>query len=129
MVTKLSAVEQWKARSAREVELPSGTKVTIRLTTIRDEILAGSFSTPVLALARKMEAGTLNAEEDLTDDTLREFSEFIHTMVARAVVAVDGEPIELAAEDIAGLPGDDVDEIWAYVQRQKRLPKDPQGKA
>ncbi len=116
-----TALEKWQARSVREVELPSGTKIKLRLTNVQDEILAGSFSAPILALAKKVAVGNLD-EEDVDEETLRNTQEFMRTMISKSVVELDGEPISLSLDDVKDLPADDVDEIWAYIRRLKALP-------
>lgn len=118
-----AAIAAWKKRTAREVSLPSGTTVTVELTTVRDEILAGTFTGPVLSLARQFESQTFETGRELPDEELDAFNRFRNVMVARSVVKVEGKPVELTADDAAELPQDDLDELWLYVMRMKKLPK------
>ena len=121
----MSNLEAWKAKSRRDVVLPSGTTVTIQLTTIRDELLAGRFSGPVLVMARQMESNTFEANRELGDEELEAFSHLRWALIAATVVAVEGEPIELQPEDVMELPMEDQDDLWLYAMRLKRLPQVP----
>lgn len=119
-----SALDTWKKRTERDVELPSGTTVTIRLTTVRDEILAGTFAGPVLALARQLESGqTKVADEGLSDEDLTAWTDFRSALIARSVSKVEGEAVTLTEEDVKELPQDDQDELWMYAMRLRTLPK------
>ena len=122
MTTK-DVLAAWKAKALREVTLPSGTTVTIQLTTIRDEMLAGRFSGPVLAMARAMESQTFEAGKELSDEDLSAFSTLQASLVAASVKAIEGVEVELSAEDVKELPRDDQDALWAYAMRLRPLPK------
>ncbi len=122
-MSKEEVIANWKRRSVREVELPSGAKVGLRLTSIRDEIIAGSFSGLVLDIAKKVESQAMDTDKVYSEDELRDFSEFRNTLIARCVASIEGEAVELDVEDVASIPSDDQDDIWLYVSRVKRLPK------
>jgi hypothetical protein len=122
-VTMGKALDAWKKRSERDVKLPSGTMVTIRQTTVADQIVAGSFSAAVIPLARKYESNTVESDKDLSDDELRTYKEFRNTLIALSIKAVAGEPVELKSEDVAELPQDDIDELWGYALRLRPLPE------
>jgi len=122
-MTKMTPLEAWKAKSRRTIKLRSGVTVTVELTTIRDELLAGHFQGPVMVMARQMESNTYDANHDLTDDELKAFTELRAVIIAATVKAVEGEPVELTLADVQELPQDDQDELWLYAMRLKPLPK------
>lgn len=101
--------------------LPSGTKVTLHLTTPSDLILAGKFEGPVIALARKIEAGTLDETVEATDEDIVTAKRFRRTVVASMIDAIEGEAVALGPDDLDGLPEADVDDIWLYHLRLKML--------
>jgi hypothetical protein len=121
----MNKLEAWKAKSRRDLKLRSGVTVTVELTTIRDELLAGRFQGPVLVMARQMESNTFDSTHDLTDEELTAFSEIRCLLIAATVKAVDGEVVELTAADVDELPVEDQDELWLYAMRLKALPKPP----
>lgn len=116
-----NALEAWKARSRAEVTLPSGAKVTVHLTTPSDLILAGKFEGPVVALARKIEAGTLDETAEASDEDIAAARTFRRTIVASMIDAIEGEAVSLTAADLDGLPEPDVDDLWLYHLRLKPL--------
>lgn len=123
-MTKEEVIAKWKARSAREVELPSGTKVTVRLTTVSDEIKAGAFSGPVLEFATKLKTEGLSEVAEKADAGVDEvWEDFRLAMIATCVTEVEGEPVDLTVDDVKELPKDDFDELFLYVWRVKALPK------
>lgn len=99
-------------------------KVTIHLTTPSDLILAGKFEGPVVALARKVEAGNVDDITEATDEEIAAARTFRRTIVASMVDAIDGEPATLTADDLDGLPEEDVEDLWLYHLRLRPLPRE-----
>lgn len=119
-------IAKWKARSAREVELPSGTNVTIRLTTVADEIKAGAFAGPVLEFAHKLKSEGLaevatKADKDSEID--EQWEDFRASLVAACVTQIEGQDVTLSFDDAKGIPKDDFEELFLYIWRVKSLPK------
>jgi hypothetical protein len=119
----MSALDAWKKRTAREVELPSGTHVGVELVTTRDLLLAGAFPAEVIPLVREMESGGSKDEAPLTDERLEAFNRFQRILIGRTVKTVEGEPVTLTEDDVAALPQDDKDDLYLYAMRLRPLPK------
>ena len=123
-MTNAEVIAKWKAKSARDVELPSGTTVTVRLTTVADEIKAGAFAGPVLEFAEKLKTeGLADLAKDADEATDQTWEDFRCTLIATCVTKVEGEDVDLTVDDVKELPKDDFEELFLYVWRVKNLPK------
>lgn len=108
-------IERRRQANRRDVTLPSGTQVTIRLPRILDCILAGDVPVGVISEL---------AEEDKEQATLEQMranKAFNDRLACKAVVAIDGEPCELEPDDLADVFPEEADitEIVAYASRSK----------
>lgn len=122
-MSKSDLLKKWKSLGRADVKLPSGITVTLELTTLRDEILAGSFTAPVVGLARQLESGVAELNKELTDEELKNVSSLKNTLISRTIVAVEHEPVRLTEEDVSDLPVEDLDDLWLYAMRLKPLIK------
>jgi hypothetical protein len=114
----VSNLDTWKASGHFDVTLPSGQAVTLRLPDTTDCILAGGIPLEVMShLETQVDDYTPTNEE------VEVSRRFHQEMVRAAVVAVDGEAVELSMADVEGLPQDDSREIFAYAKRAKPAPK------
>jgi hypothetical protein len=106
-------LERLRARNRAELDLPCG-KVTVRRPSMRDSILAGNVPLPVL---QKLESNGTSPE--LTAEDLKAMAGVNDELVRRAVVAIDGEAVDLTGIDLADIFTDDErDAIVAYASRQ-----------
>jgi hypothetical protein len=106
-------LERLRARNRGELDLPCG-KVTLRRPSMRDCILAGNVPLPVL---EKLDtAGQPGAE--LTGEDLAAMARVNDELVRRAVIAIDGEDVDLAGVDLAEIFTDEErDAIVAFANR------------
>jgi hypothetical protein len=116
------ALELLRSRNRFEETLPSGLTVTLRLPRIRDCILAGQVPLPVLQ--HVMEAGTSNGDApQVSAEDAAHMARFQDEIVRRSVVAIEGEPVSLALEDVAEFSEDDYNRIVAFATRVEAAPK------
>ncbi len=111
-------LERLRARNRGELKLECGT-VSLRRPSMRDCILAGNVPLPVL---EKLDKG---GQAEMTSDDLAAMARVNDELVRRAVLAIDGEPVDLSeVADLSDIFTDDErDAIAAFAQR-----KDAEGK-
>lgn len=119
----MGALDAWVSRVNREEEMPSGATVTYFLPSVRDMILAGDFPAPILAVARQFESGKLDLNKTMSDEELEHWAEFRNRVIAKMVVKVEGEDVELTHEDVGKLPPDDAEALFARALRLVNAPK------
>ena len=99
-----------------EVTLPSGLAVTLRRPRLRDCILAGGVPLPVLDHLVKAAASNGDAPAVSNEDAAH-MARFQDEMVRRSVVAIDGQPVELTAEDVGEFSQEDYDRVVEIATR------------
>ena len=106
-------LDRMRERNRKELTLPTGLKVTLRRPSMRDAILAGNVPLPVLA---KLDPSGAKTEEMTTED-LRHMAHVNDELVRRAVIAIDGESVDMAeVEDLSDVFSDqERDAIVAWV--------------
>lgn len=114
----MTVLERLRGEREHEVTLPSGLKATLRLPWVQDCIAAvGDIPLPVLQhLETKANEGEKPAPNEA--EAVRRFNE---AMVRTSVVALEGEPVTLPADEplAAFLDEDDAIEIVRYASRAK----------
>ena len=105
----MDALETLRSKNRFEEELPSGLKVTIRLPRIRDCILAGGVPLPVLD--HLVKAASNGGVPEVSNETAAQVARFQDEIVRRSIVAIEGEPVQLTADDVAELSQDDYDRV------------------
>ena len=119
----MPGLEALRARNRYEETLPSGLSVTIRLPRIRDCIIAGHVPLPVLQRMTELAAAAeSNGSPSVSVEDAEHMARFQDEIVRRAVVAIDGEAVELALEDVADFGQEDYDRIVAFCTRDAPLP-------
>lgn len=119
------ALERLRESRRADVTLPSGLNATIQLLRVQDFIAAGDVPMPVLeeiSKKAKPDAPAGEALDGLSIEDLRHSIAFNDVIVRLSVVALEGEPVELTAEDVKLLDAEDCTEIVAYAMRTKALP-------
>ena len=116
----MSVVDAQRMKNRHDVKLESGLLVTIRLPRMRDCIIAGDVPLPVL---EKLETGGDLKGSDVSAEDLRGLAAYNDALVMMAVIAIEGEDVNLAREDLVDVFMDeDYNEIAAYAKRAKPLP-------
>jgi hypothetical protein len=115
------ALEVLRSRNRFEETLPSGLSVTLRLPRLRDCILAGQVPMPVLQ--HVMKTASNGNEAAISTEDAAHMARFQDEIVRRAVVALEGQPVELSAEDVGELSQEDYDRIVEVATRQAPAPK------
>jgi len=104
------ALELLRSRNRFEEKLPSGLTVTIRLPRLRDCILAGGVPLPVLD--HLVKAATQNGDTPtVSNEDAAHMARFQDEIVRRSVVAIEGEPVTLTADDVGEFSQEDYDRI------------------
>jgi hypothetical protein len=117
-----TALETLRASKLHDVTLPSGTNVTIRLPRLRDCVVAGDV--PMSVLTKLQDKASKNGKApDMSPEEMRYVFRFNDEIVRAAVVAVEGDPVDLSLEDVKLFDDDDCNELVAYGLREKALPK------
>ena len=112
----MDALELLRSRNRFDETLPSGLNVTLRLPRIRDCILAGGVPLPVLE--HLSDLTTKNGDTpDVSNEDAKHMARFQDELVKRAVVAIEGEPVEMTAEAVAELTQEDYDRIVVIATR------------
>jgi hypothetical protein len=109
----------WKAKARATVTLKSGTKVTVHLPDIQENIIAGSISMPALAIMSKL---TEHPEESTSED-VAEARRLEWSLVMQMVDEVEGVGVDLTEDDMGSLPPEDREELTSYALRLKDLPR------
>ena len=117
----MDARELLRARSRFDETLPSGLTVTIRLPRIRDCIIAGHVPLPVFAHLVEV-ASSNGGTPEVSPEDAEHMARFQDEIVRRAVVAIEGEPIELTLEDVKEFGQDDYDRIVQVATRERTSP-------
>jgi len=125
-----AALERLRDRNTAQVKLEDGDLlVTLRLPALRECILAGGIPLPMLEKVSKLaeNAPRLDSEvltPNLEPDEVKAFDRFQRVLVAKSVVAIEGEELEeeMSAEDTSVFSDAQFYEIVAYAMREKPLP-------
>ena len=113
----MTALDKLRERNRADVTLDSGLNVTIQLPALRECILAGGVPLPLLQKVVDNEG-----VEELSEEEVAKFQQFQRVLVAKAVVAIEGEATEMSTEDTHVLDDPEFYEIAAYAMREKPLP-------
>lgn len=121
------ALERLRASREADITLKSGLNVTIRLLRVQDFIAAGDVPMPVLEEISKKAQGNGEvtpgeALDGLTLEDLRHSIQFNDVIVRLSIIKMEGEPVDLTAEDVKLLDAEDCSEVVAYAMRTKELP-------
>lgn len=112
----MDPLELLRSRNRYDETLPSGLTVTLRNPRIRDCILAGGIPLPVLE--HLQEAATQNGDgSNVSNEDAAHMARFQDEIVLRAVVAIEGEPIEMTRDALAEFSQEDYDRIVALATR------------
>jgi hypothetical protein len=116
-----TALEELRAANTADVKLPvSGLTATIQLPRVRDCIIAGDVPMPVLA---HIDQSVLDGDvPDLTAEQMKAVAAFNDGLVLASLKALDGDPVDLSAEDLSLFDEEDLQEIVLYASRAKPLP-------
>lgn len=114
----VDALALLRSRNRFDETLPSGLNVTLRLPRIRDCILAGGVPLPVLEHLAETIQGN-GKPTDVSNEEAAHMARFQDELVRRAVVAIEGEPIEMTAEAVAEFSQEDYDAIVVIAIRQE----------
>ena len=117
------ALELLRSRNRFEETLPSGLNVTLRLPRIRDCIIAGQVPLPVLEHVMKAASSSNGDTPDISPEETAHMARFQDEIVRRSVVAIEGEPVSLALEDVSEFSQEDYDRIVVVATRQETSPK------
>ena len=113
----MDPLELLRSRNRFEETLPSGLNVTLRRPRMRDCILAGGVPLPVLAHLSKQVQSNGDAPTVSNEDAAH-MARFQDEIVRRSLVAIDGEPVEVTAEDLfSELAQEDYDRIVELATR------------
>ena len=116
----MDPLELLRSRNRFDEELSSGLRVTLRLPRIRDCILAGAVPLPVLD--HLVKAASNGGAPTVSNEDAAHMARFQDEIVRRSVVAIDGEPVALTAEDVAEFSQEDYDRIVVLATRQETSP-------
>lgn len=123
-MTDNPALSSWAARGLRDVLLPSGTEVRIRLPEAATLIRTGSLPTELLGIASRFVTVGVKLE-DATPEERLEVMELTRHLVADAVRQVKGEDgawadvhLTQADLDVLELPADDLRMLELVAQRR-----------
>jgi hypothetical protein len=121
------AIQAWAQRGDREVLLPSGQRVKIRLRSAVELLREGTLPDALRRRAMEYETGGLDAKALSPDEKMSAY-EFMRAFVARSISAVSIEDeagevryhsVRLGPDELAELPEDDVSEVQAIVTLRK----------
>lgn len=110
----------------RVEELGSGITYGFVLPNISRMLLSGFFPAPVDKVARQFVSGKLDVDKIMSDDELGEWEAFQSRLVAWMVRQIDGEEVELKADDVdaaESFPQDDRQALFARAIRLAESPK------
>ena len=120
----MDPLELLRSRNRYDDTLPSGLTVTLRNPRLRDCILAGNVPLPVLTHVMQLASTTQNGDSpEVSNEEAAHMARFQDEIVRQAVVAIEGEPVSLTADDISEFSQDDYDRIVALATRQETSPK------
>jgi hypothetical protein len=123
--------ELLRSRNRFDETLPSGLRVTIRRPHIRDCIIAGRVPMPIIEYVQSVAKSGGNGQvPELSPEMKMEdaaaTARFHDEIVRCSVVAIEGEPIELATEDVREFLQEDYDRIVELGTRSVPLVASPQ---
>jgi hypothetical protein len=118
----MDGVELLRARNRFEETLPSGLAVTLRLPRIRDCIIAGGVPLPVVTKLVEQSAKAEDNGEVSSIEDAAYMARYQDELVRRAVVAIEGEPVDLSLEDVAEFRQEDYNHIVKIAAREVELP-------
>lgn len=116
--------EEWKAKRIRPVTLPSGAEILFQLPNVSAMVRAGRIPNPLLPLAIKLDASTVQTSEIQEAEQFTEWTNFCRLLILDAVV----EPV-LDQADVDLLPTEDYDQLYNWVLRMSPLPASPKPEA
>jgi hypothetical protein len=122
----MDPLELLRSRNRFDETLPSGLNVTIRRPRIRDCILAGGVPLPVLDHLVKSAASTNGDAPAVSNEDAAHMARFQDEIVARSVVAIEGEPVALSTVDAGEFSQEDYDRIVELATRTAPLAASPQ---
>jgi len=117
------ALERLRERNRADITLESGTVVTLQLPNLRDCFAAGGIPLTLLEKVNKQsQEASSNGKTALDPEETERYIEFQRLLVAKAVVAIDGESCELTPEDVSAFDDAEFYELLGYAMREKALP-------
>ena len=119
------ALAAWKAAALADVDLPSGTKATIRLPDLVDCLVSGDVPLSILnrmEQVREERTATPEAEPTLSLDELGQWRRLRLEAARMAVVKVGGKPVSLTEDDVRSIPSEDRDQLEKWAMREEVLP-------
>jgi len=119
-----AALERLRERNRADVKLEDGLLVTIEPPPVRDHLIAGGMSYPLLQKLASLEGSDKSILEELTPEEFTRFQTYQKTLVAFSIVAIEGDETDLpmSPEDTSVFTQPQFDELWAYASREKPLP-------
>ena len=100
----------WKKAAVHDVTLASGVEVQIKIPNLPELVSAGEFPNHLVEVAISVATG----ETKVTGEEIKAQAEFYRELVARTLVSP-----EVAAEDVAGLPFEDIELLASIATRQR----------
>jgi hypothetical protein len=117
-----TVLESMRAAITADVTLPSGRVVTGTLPRIRDCLIAGDIPLPVLVEMERLAKNPNGDGLEPSPEQLHVVADFNDNLVLAFVVAIDGEPVMLAKDDLRLFDEDDFNAMVLYASRATPLP-------
>lgn len=118
----MDGIDLLRSRNRYPETLPSGLNVLLRLPRLRDCIIAGGVPLPVVTKLVEQANKTDNGQVPSIEDA-KYMARYQDELVRRAVVEIEGTPVELSLEDVGEFAQEDYDRIVKVASREVELPK------
>lgn len=115
-------LEYVRSLATHEVKLDSGRQYSFVLLELQRFMAFGAIPMPLLKQVAEAEGKRTEGVEPDTEDqrkAVQAMFEFYDAMLAEAIVAIDGEPVQMTIEAVKFLPEDDREELLEYLKREK----------
>lgn len=107
-------------------ELESGNEYGYVIPTVSRMVLSGYFPAPAKRIAQEFLSGKIEADQTLSDDDIKAWESFRSSLVAWMIRQVDGEDVELTADEVDDpeqFPSDDRDALYLRAIKMVPAPK------
>jgi hypothetical protein len=110
MSSNPTTLAAWKKAAVHDITLASGVEVKVKIPNLPELVAAGEFPNHLVETAISVATG----ETKVTPEEIKAQAEFYRELVSRSIV----EP-KVAAEDVGGLPFEDIELIASIATRQR----------